>query len=319
MEPPVVEIILPTYNGEAFLAAQVDSILGQRERNWRLLLSDDGSTDGTRAIIARYVAHHPHRMRDVSPPRAFHDVTRHVEYLLGLTRSRYIMFCDQDDLWLPDKIERSLSALRALEDQAGDRGTMTPLLVHTDLRVVNARLQPITPSLWQAAKMPPAPTFGGLLFHNTVTGCATTVNRAAVECSLPFPSEAIMYDWWIALVVQGLGRMRALPGPGLLYRQHGSNLLGARALDGRSLAADVISGRAPEFYRLMRRRLLRTQRQTRAYLTRYEEALTPEVAAVAARYANLDRWGFYTRRRYALQDGYFDHWWVTKWMMTLFV
>ena len=298
---------------------QEPSILQQSERNWRLLLSDDGSGDETRAIIKHYATNHPQRLCDVSPPSAFRDVTRHVEYLLGLTRAPYIMFCDQDDLWLPDKVQRSLSALRGLEAEAADGGRMTPLLVHSDLKVVDAHLLTIAPSLWQAAKMPPSSSFGGLLFHNTVTGCATTVNRAAVECSLPFPAETVMYDWWIALVARGLGRVRALPGPGLLYRQHAHNVLGARALDWRLLAADLMGGRAPEFYRLVRRRLLRTQRQASAYLTRYEGVLAPHLAAVAARYANLDRWGFWTRRRYALKDGYFDHWWVTKCMMTLLV
>lgn len=153
--------------------------------------------------------------------------------------AQYAFFADQDDVWLPHKLERQMSAMRELEAACGRR---MPLLVHTDLTVVDARLRTLASSYRAAARVhhDPADPLGCLLVANHVTGCATLVNRALLAAATPLPAAALIHDWWTAQVAAALGRLHYLPESTLLYRQHGANTIGAAGfwsklnpLDGR--------------------------------------------------------------------------------------
>ena len=96
------------------------------------------------------------------------------------------MFCDQDDVWLPSRIEKPLERMKKLEDSLGPD---TPILVHTDLAVVDEDLRPLGPSFWKYGRIDPrsGDNLGRLLVRNVVTGCATTINRAWRDWPRPFP------------------------------------------------------------------------------------------------------------------------------------
>jgi glycosyltransferase involved in cell wall biosynthesis len=243
---PSYAIALSTFNAGRYLAEQIESIRGQVASNWRLYVRDDGSSDDTPAQIARFAAL-DRRITVVADDAGNLGAPASFGALLCYTLERgeaYVFLSDQDDVWLPHKTERLLEA--ALEREALV-GAQTPLLVHSDLRVVSADLDLIHPSYLALQQLDPhedsRPT--RLLFRNAVTGCATLINRALLERSLPFPRVA-MHDWWLAQCAALFGQITFVDEATVLYRQHGTNALGARGLTGtlvRALRSPRRSGR----------------------------------------------------------------------------
>lgn len=138
---------------------------------------------------------------------------------------KYIMFADQDDIWLPDKIEKTYLKMKEFESQYEP----LPLLVHSDVSVVDEKLNVIASSFWEYQHIDPSNgTLNRLLLHNTVTGCTMMINRALAEKVKMIPSEAIMHDWWIAMVASAFGKIGYIDEPLILYRQHGQNDTGAK-------------------------------------------------------------------------------------------
>jgi len=215
-----VTILLPTYNGAAYLDEQVRSILEQTYTDWSLMIRDDGSTDGTPELLARYAAEHPRiSVIDVGGPNI--GVKRSVERLLETAESDYYMLCDQDDVWLPTKVATVVE--RADAEPSG-----LPLLVYTDLFVVDGDLTPRVDAMHGGAGRT---ELGHLLVENTVTGCTTLLNKALRDALVGhghFASpDMVMHDWWIALVAAALGKVVFVPASTILYRQHGENTVGA--------------------------------------------------------------------------------------------
>jgi hypothetical protein len=138
----------------------------------------------------------------------------------------HVFCCDQDDVWVADKLERMLAELRRAEGP--DR---QPCLVHHDLAVVDERLKLVNPSYWSVMALHPGSESGSqrLLSRNEVTGCATGCNRALLELALPVPESAIMHDWWLALFAGFFGRLIPVRESLVSYRQHGSNVIGAKS------------------------------------------------------------------------------------------
>jgi hypothetical protein len=142
------------------------------------------------------------------------------------TGARYIAFADQDDVWQVDKLDREVDALRAREAAVG---SAVPLLVHSDLRVVDEQLRPIHSSFlsFQGLGHNRATPLQTLLTQNFVTGCTTVVNRSLLRAALPLP-DVVMHDWWLALCAAALGEILYCPGATVLYRQHDRNAAGSR-------------------------------------------------------------------------------------------
>jgi glycosyltransferase involved in cell wall biosynthesis len=233
MTSPLVDVLLATYNGSRHLAAQLDSLLAQTHANFRLLVSDDGSTDDTLDILSAYRSRLGGRLVLLSNPAPGRGVARNFENLMQASLSDglapWAAFCDQDDVWLPHKIETTLAAMQGLE--AGEDGV--PCVVHSDLTVVGDDLAVIHPSFVQHQRFDPAAcTAASLLSINQVTGCAMMVNRTLLRMALPLPQATVMHDWWCTLIA-GSGRRVFVDTPLILYRQHGANQLGAK---GRSLS-----------------------------------------------------------------------------------
>jgi hypothetical protein len=128
---------------------------------------------------------------------------------------------------MPDKVSASMMAMRSLEAM---HGADAPLLVFTDLTVVDEALRVVHPSFWRQAILNPTDVhrLRNMLGQNVVTGCTALMNRALVELALPMPAEAPMHDRWIALLATAFGHAAVLRRPTVLYRQHGANVVGAR-------------------------------------------------------------------------------------------
>lgn len=224
-----VDVLLATYNGAKYLHAQLDSLLNQTHQNFRLLVSDDGSSDATLAILESYRERFGGRLVVVPNAHRGQGVVRNFENLMVISLrdglAGWIAFSDQDDVWLPRKIERCLDELLQIEAEVGSG---LPCLVHTDLTVVDENLKVLSHSFAKYQRMDPrqcSPV--SLLSVNQVTGCTMMVNRRLLQVALPLPRETIMHDWWCGLL-SGSGRRHFVSTPLILYRQHGSNQVGAK-------------------------------------------------------------------------------------------
>ncbi len=221
---PHVEILMSTYNGAAFLTEQLESIATQTHANWSLIVRDDGSTDETPRVIEGFRQLHPDKVRIAGNRGERLGASRSFATLLQFSTAPYVMFADQDDVWMEDKIEATLERMRNAE--AKHPGV--PVLVHSDMEVVDSTLGIIAESFWRHQNLDPEErSLKTLLVHNNVTGCAMMLNRALADAAVPVPSEAIIHDWWAALVAAGLGRIEYIDRPMVRYRQHGENVIGS--------------------------------------------------------------------------------------------
>ena len=168
-----VDIVLCVHNGARFIAEQIRSIQSQTHQDWRLWIRDDGSSDDSLKVVEQ-IAGEDDRIH-VFPPDgqrlgAGPGFGWLLEQLSG--ESRYVFFSDADDVWMPEKMELSLAAMLRAESHPG------PVLVHTDLVVVDERLQTIRDSLWRHLRISPEPvSLCRLLAHNVVTGPTMLINR----------------------------------------------------------------------------------------------------------------------------------------------
>lgn len=232
----MIAILMAVYNGEKYLSEQIDSILAQSESDWQLFINDDCSSDGSYDIALKYAKEHPERIivsRNGSPSGS---ACANFMGMLGRTDAEYAMFCDQDDVWLPNKIKLTLQKMKELEKSFGN----TPLLVHTELSVTDSELSITAPSFTRFQGLKPRyNSLNRLLCQNNVTGCTVMMNRALIELVRNAPADKmLMHDWWIALAAAAFGHIGFVDEPLIKYRQHGSNQLGA--VNNRSLKGAIM-------------------------------------------------------------------------------
>nr|WP_321486353.1 glycosyltransferase family 2 protein [uncultured Draconibacterium sp.] len=222
-----IEILLATYNSANYLRDLLDSLVAQSYANWNILVHDDGSDDETIAIFKEFEKQQGREIKILSSDKNLGPM-RSFEKLLEYSSAEYIMFCDQDDVWLPHKIEESLARIQQLERKNPDKAA----LVFSDLEVVDEQLATINPSFWNYSKVDPENVYNAykLLINNPAPGCTFIMNRKVKPLVLPFPEQARMHDWWIILKVAESGVIDYLKKPSLLYRQHKKNIVGAEAI-----------------------------------------------------------------------------------------
>ena len=225
-----VEILLASFNGERFLREQIESILAQNHSALRITASDDGSSDSTRAILTEYAERLPQRFTLLAQAIPTGSAKGNFLRLMQHATADYLCFADQDDVWMPDKVSRSLAALHSLEQQHGDQ---MPLLVFSDLRVADEHLQTIAPSYWRMSSIDPTVVsrLPRLLGQSVVTGCTMLINRPMLEVARLMPAAATMHDRWIALLAATMGASTSLREPTVIYRQHERNVIGASVTD----------------------------------------------------------------------------------------
>ena len=234
----VIEVILPTYNGVTFLRQQVASIDKQILRPLRLIVRDDGSTDGTQDLLQSLKQEYGPWLVLI-PSTSNLGCIGNVNILLKHTKAPYVALSDQDDIWLPDKLSKSFSLMQRCENNSP---CFSPLLVHTDLALVNHSGELIHPSFLSYQRLNPLKVaLDDLSLTNVVTGCTILMNRSLIDLAMPIPKEALMHDWWIALVASKFGTILFLNNPTILYRQHSRNVLGAQGLGFRYYFKKIIA------------------------------------------------------------------------------
>jgi glycosyltransferase involved in cell wall biosynthesis len=290
-----IEIACATFNGARYLPEFLASLRGQSHSDWRLWVHDDGSTDETTELLRAAATDDPRIRVDDLPAARAGAARAFATALEGIPGdAAYIAFADQDDVWLTDKLTRCLQALRAAE---GAYGAHTPLLVHTDLKVVDDQLSPLHGSFWQYAGFDPEPvTTRRLVTSNVATGATVLFNRALRERATPIPPDAAMHDWWCALTAAAFGHVVALRTPTVLYRQHEANAIGARDRTGTLTRLPALLVRSLRTGDEFRRDLAQAARQAAAFLDRFEPVLPETDRAFLRAYAAIPSRGLVGRK-----------------------
>lgn len=313
----MIRVLLAAWNGEAYIEEQLDSILGQTicggqmgtgagqmmasaellsekrmgKEKLRILVSDDGSSDRTREILEQYQETYPEQviLNHRSPERKAKDLADGIPAAAGNffwllsqveENDEYILLSDQDDVWKPDKVEVLLKEMKRLEAQYESNH---PVLVHSDMEVVDANRNMIHPSFFKYQKCEPSRVgFSELLVENSVTGGAVMMNRALAELLKERPEACFMHDWWIALTASCFGTISCVRESLYQYRQHGNNTLGAKATGSMKDVAERLerSAQVEENYRKM-------AAQAHAFGKMYQEKMSGEQKAVLRAYLAL--------------------------------
>lgn len=223
---------MATYNGERYIKEQIDSLFSQTISNWTLYIHDDGSSDNTVGIIKEYMLFHDNIV--LLDYASQHGAKENFFSLVKAVDADYYMFSDQDDKWCPYKIEKEIERMAQLEKEYNNR----PLLVFSDLYVVDKNLNLISPSLWQMSGARPEflTTFNECAATPFVTGCTMLFNRDAKNAIIWPVGKATMHDAWITLcILKRGGIISAIYEPLMYYRQHDGNALGASNKSNNSL------------------------------------------------------------------------------------
>ena len=220
-----IDILLATYNGEKYVGEQIESILTQTYKNINLIISDDKSQDNTRKIIEEYAK------KDQRITIFFQEENlgyiKNFEFLIKQVKSNYFMLSDQDDVWLPEKVEKSIKKLK--EENAD--------LVFGDLEVVDQSLHTIYPSFGDFMKLNRKikkckNSYEMNYLYNCVTGCTLLAKSKTIQDFMPIPanSKYVVHDHWIALMTSLHGKLAYIPEKLIKYRQHGDNQIGTEKI-----------------------------------------------------------------------------------------
>lgn len=210
-----VTVLLSTYNGSKFLLQQLNSLYEQDYPDIRILARDDGSSDSTRSILDS--EHSKGRIEildghnNLGPAFSFFELLR----CAASTGTEYAAFCDQDDVWHPQKVKHAVLALTELTDSG-------PAMYCSRLEIVDEHLKHI-----DYTEMPGKFGFGNALVENVAVGCTIVLNRKAIDLICDnLPSKIYIHDWWCYLVLSCFGDIIFDNNADIKYRQHGSNTIG---------------------------------------------------------------------------------------------
>lgn len=221
----MIEVLLPVYNGEKYIRDQINSILAQSYQDWILKIRNDGSSDNSQTIIEEFCRKYPDKIIQVQ------SINKNLGLLQSLNilyenppHGKYIMFSDQDDYWLPDKVKLSYDEMGKLELLNPDK----PILICTDAKCVDKDLNILNDSFFEAQRFPNGTLddVNKMVALNVIQGCTIIMNRAATSQSFPIPTYLNVHDMYLGLKTKTVGVVEYLHLPTLLYRQHSSNELG---------------------------------------------------------------------------------------------
>lgn len=205
MNRPTISVCIATYNGEAFIAEQIQSILMQIEAQDEIIVSDDASTDSTVSIINSIAD----KRIKVLTDKKFSNPIFNFEHAVKNASKDIIFLSDQDDVWLPSKVSKCLSLLEQYE------------IVVSDAIIVDEKQNVIHESYFKVNKS--ASGFTNNLWSNSYLGCCIAFRKDFLPLILPFPSKIPMHDIWIGFVAEIAAKRKFEETPLVLYRRHGGN------------------------------------------------------------------------------------------------
>ena len=288
-----VNILLGAYNGQRFLREQLDSILAQTDQDWKLILSDDESTDASPDILAEYAEKYPNQCVFHRSGKRFGTPHGHYLHLLQNFPADFMFLSDQDDYWFPEKISR---VRKILEDAEQVYGREMPVLVFHDLIPTDEDLNPLADSFAEYQSLYTQDfDYRSILMRNVVTGNSLAVNQAAVELALlnADQEKILLIDWWLAAVTARFGKIIYVPEALGFYRQHQQNQVGAKNVHSAEYYKNNISNLTA-----VKQALQGKKHQAKSFRETYEEMLTAEDIAFLKKFEQ-DRSGpvFYWKNR----------------------
>jgi glycosyltransferase involved in cell wall biosynthesis len=284
-------ILLSSYNGEKYIKELLDSLYSQTNKNFRIIVRDDMSTDSTLSILSSYDLEIISDNKKLGAKRSFSTL---LEYAVANTDCQYFMFCDQDDVWEKDKLNKTLTKMQNIEKV----NVKTPILVHTNLKVVDENLNIINDSfmLYQGLKTKPY-SFNDLIIQNNITGCTVMINRYLAKISLPIPEESIMHDWWIGLVASKFGKIGYLNHSTVMYRQHAKNTIGASVYNLEYVLSNLIKKQS----------ILKYIVQAKSFLYIYRGKLDVKTIEVLEEFISIETKSFFQKRKLLLKYKLYMH------------
>lgn len=222
---PSIRIMMATYNGEKYLREQIESIINQTYNNWNLIIQDDGSEDGTWAILEMFTQNDP-RIAIRHSPESKHGAYYNFHSICNQEKQfgdsyDYYMFCDQDDIWDADKIEKMVKAFN-------DDNRTSPLLIYGDMRVMNAEKMIVIDSAVKEQGLF-YKNAASLFFSHIIYGCNLMMNKAAFYAVPLIDTKQdiisiLSHDNLYAKFAGSKGEVRYLDTSLMTYRRHGGNV-----------------------------------------------------------------------------------------------
>lgn len=252
-----VQVLMSTYNGEKYVAEQIDSILEQEDVNIRLLVRDDGSKDATMKILEQYENKHSnikiYTGKNLGASNSFFNLLKNADQDVS-----YYAFADQDDVWKKDKIKRALSRMNGNQN--------VPILYCGAYELVGSKLEKIEMKQNNDRNI----SFGNALIECNCTGCTSVFNKRLLELVLKkIPQHAYMHDWWLYLTACSMGQVIFDKEAYILYRQHEKNVLGGnngawkqvqRRIKNYKNLCDYVPRQIEEFYSIYKDNLSEEQK-----------------------------------------------------------
>ena len=217
---PKIEILMATYNGETYIREQIDSIINQTYKNWVLLVRDDNSKDNTVSIIEEY-EQKDSRIRLLRDKKGNLGFVRNFEELMANSLEDFIMFSDQDDYWIENRIEKYIEIITNLSSEDMEK----PLLIHSNSFICDKELNIKKEKF--ISNCAEDKEFDIVFFNYIVQGSTALVNRKLVNLALPFSSKVTLHDRYLHLLAEFLGKRIFLDQSLMKYRQHDNNKIGA--------------------------------------------------------------------------------------------
>jgi glycosyltransferase involved in cell wall biosynthesis len=262
-----VNVLLSTFNGEAYLHEQLQSLYQQTYPNIKIIVRDDGSSDSTVSLLKKEAAKEKllliPSLSNIGPAASFFDLLRQP------FDASFFAFCDQDDIWVPQKIELAVNAI-------GQFPEGVPVMYFSRLKYVDS-----TNKLIKLSPLPKKIGFGNALVENIATGCTIVINKAAKELiEKDIPKQCLMHDSWCYLLISCMGKVIYDPSPTIHYRQHASNAIGA--------STSVIDTMKRRFKRLklFNRKVFRFSDQAENFLKLYDNLVPQKEKSLLLRFVN---------------------------------
>ncbi len=310
----MINIILSSYNGENFITDQIESILDSDYQNFRLFVFDDVSSDSTVDIVKRFEEEYPEKVflvRNSINKGACGNFLSGVKFAARTAPADYYMFCDQDDVWLENRLSVCLENMERLEQEYSP---YMPIMLFTDAVLVDSELNSMGTTFFKADRLNTKNLrFARILTENRCIGCTSFMNAALINMISGFDKRIRYHDWWAALIASAFGRLEYVDVPTVLYRQHSGNVVGQKNFTGyvkerlneMSQDHDLTCCNTGTDKNIIKKRIRKTIAQASAFHKIYGDELSDKNKRILREFIALGMADPFERRKLMLKNGFY--------------